>query len=185
MTTTTIKITDTFQAPGLIQGMGEVAIGTIIEDASFQSRYDETNGRIDWATVNMDNGWIIRIPSTHYVLIDPREIPMSDEAKREAMTGYFNVAPVLAQGEAVTEAQATSTLIAKIAEQAATQAKEKAAYKTVAARANSGSKVHAMYARNRVLFCRSNVGDMGWALNNTDIDAVDCKNCITHLEAGW
>jgi hypothetical protein len=56
---------------------------------------------------------------------------------------------------------------------------------TVAARASSGSKVHAMWLRNSILFCRSNVAGMGTRLHNVELRNVDCKNCITHLEAGW
>ncbi len=56
------------------------------------------------------------------------------------------------------------------------------AYVVVAARANSGAKVHAMYAGNRILFCRSNVGGTGWALNGQTLEAVDCRNCKTHLD---
>jgi hypothetical protein len=56
------------------------------------------------------------------------------------------------------------------------------AYVVVAARANSGAKVHAMYAGNRILFCRSNVGGTGWRLHNQDLEAVDCRNCKIHLD---
>lgn len=57
------------------------------------------------------------------------------------------------------------------------------AYEVVAARANSGNKVHAMYAGNRILFCRSNVGGTGWKLHAETLEAVDCKNCKTHLDS--
>jgi hypothetical protein len=56
-------------------------------------------------------------------------------------------------------------------------------YTVVPARANSGSKVHAMYQGNRILFCRANVGDMGWRLNGFDLTSVTCKNCRTHLNS--
>lgn len=59
---------------------------------------------------------------------------------------------------------------------------EDPAYETVAARAMSGSKIHAMYVGNRILFCRSNVAGMGYRLHNVEVSAVDCKNCTIHIE---
>lgn len=94
--------------------------------------------------------------------IDPREVPQTREEKLAATSTMYDTSAIIAERDA-----------------------REAAETTVAARAMSGSKVHAMWLRNSILFCRSNVAGLGYRLHNVEVSAVDCKNCITHLEAGW